>query len=146
MVCYQSIALTASAIQAIQVPCSFKYVRGLIFVLRRSDDIQAIGPTAINKMVEYSPDITALVRLNVKVNGVRRQLQDITSFEWLYEMKRLFPKAELCDYFLDSKIGPTTNTRTIYGVLVGRNYDESMESGKQCISIGVNISPNGATT
>ena len=45
-------------------------------MLRRLQDIQDITPTGINKMVEYSPDVTNIVRLNVKINGIKRQLQD----------------------------------------------------------------------
>jgi hypothetical protein len=86
---YQNIALTTSAIQSIQIPCSFKYVRGLIFVLRRTQDIQDITPTGINKLVEYSPDVSNIVNLNVKINGIRRQIQDFQNgFEWLPELKR----------------------------------------------------------
>ncbi len=47
-------------------------------------------------------------------------------FEWLYELKRLYPEAQYCDYFLESKIGPTasqpgnSNVRTIYGYISGQ--------------------------
>ena len=144
---YQTVALSAGSNQTIQVPCSYKYVRGLIFVLRRLQDIQDITPTGINKLVEYSPDVSNIQKLNVRINGIRRQLNDFTSFEWLYELKRLFPSAETCDYFLETKIGPTashpdyTNVRTIYGLLVGRNYDPNLESGLDTggISSAINI-------
>jgi hypothetical protein len=54
---------------------------------------------------------------------------------------------ETCDYFLASKIGPTasnpsyTNVRTIYGLLVGKNYDNSTESGIDTgsVSSAINI-------
>ena len=62
-------------------------------------------------------------------------------------MKRLFPASETCDYFIESKIGPTasnpsnTNVRTIYGLLVGRCYDPATESGLDTggISSAINI-------
>ena len=145
---YQSLQLLGSSKQSLQVPCSFKYVRGLIFVLRRNQDIQDITPTGINKMVEYSPNVSNIVQLNVRINGVYRQLQAFqNSYEWLYELKRVFPPAQFCDYFLDSKIGPTashpeyTNVRTIYGLLVGQNYDPQLESGIDTggISSAINI-------
>ena len=98
-------------------------------------------------MVEYSPDVSNIQKFNVRINGIRRQLQDFTSFEWLYELKRLFPSVETCDYFLENKIGPTdsnpayTNVRTIYGLLVGNNYDPNLESGLNTggISSAINI-------
>src|SRR5690606_22173022 len=91
---YQTLNLSSSSKQSIQVPCSFKYVRALLFVLRRNQDVQDITPTGINKLVEYSPDVSNIVKLNVRINGVNRQLQDFTSFEWLYELKRLYPEAQ----------------------------------------------------
>ena len=145
---HQSLALGLSARQSVQVPCNFKYVRGLVFVLRRLQDMQDITPTGINKLVEYSPDVSNIVALNVKINGVKRQLQDFqNSYEWLYELKRLFPASETCDYFIESKIGPTaanpgnTTVRTIYGLLVGRSYDTATESGIDTggISSAINI-------
>jgi hypothetical protein len=100
--------------------------------------------------------------------------------EWLYELKRLYPDCKDCDYFIESKIGPTpsnpsnSSVRTIYGLLLGNNYDPSMESGinaggissgitieitltnnftnphlLQCFILHdrwINISPNGSTT
>jgi hypothetical protein len=126
---YQPIPLGTSSIQSIQISCSYKYIRGVVFVLRRLQDIQDITPTGVNKLVSYSPDVSNIVKINVKINGIRRQLQDFqNSYEWLYELKRFFPSAETCDYFLESKIGPTeanpsnTTVRTIYGLLVSKNY------------------------
>src|SRR6202034_4217217 len=55
---YQTVSLTNSQKQSIQVPCSFKYVRGLVFVIRRVQDIGNITPTGINKLVEYSPEVS----------------------------------------------------------------------------------------
>ena len=145
---YQTLNLSSSSKQSLQVPCSKKYVRALIFVLRRNQDVQDITPTGINKLVEYSPDVSNIVKLNVRINGVNRQLQDFQNgFEWLYELKRVYPEAQYCDYFLESKIGPTasqpgnSNVRTIYGLLVGRNYDTQTESGMDTggISSAINV-------
>ncbi len=87
---YQSTTLINASTQSIQIPCSFKYVRAILFVLRRQQDIQNIQLQ--NKLSEYSPDVSNILRLNVKVNGVRRQLQDFTRpYDWLYELKHVFP-------------------------------------------------------
>ena len=72
----------------------------------------------------------------MKINGVRRFLQDLTRpYDWLYELKKVFPSSRAADYFIESRIGPTntnasyTNVRTIYGLLVGQSYDDKTESG-----------------
>jgi hypothetical protein len=99
------------------------------------NDIVNIGNSGINKLVEYSPEVTNVVKLDVKINGIKRQLQDFTDIDWLYELKRLIPSAQYCDYFVEPKIGATamnpsyTNVRNIYGLLVGQCYDPKSESG-----------------
>lgn len=132
---YQLVPLGLSTTQTIQVPVPWKYIRGIVMVIRRVQDIQAIGPTSINKLVEYSPEVSNIVNLNVIINGLKRQMQDFQNIDWLSELKRLLPRSEYCDYFIDSKIGPTasspnnTNVRTIYGLLLGQCYDTKTESG-----------------
>jgi len=132
---YQTISMSTSAKQSLQIPTSFKYVRGLVFVIRQLSNIQNITPTGINKLVEYDPEVSNIQLLNVKINTIRRQLQDFTSFQWLYELKRMFPSVETCDYFVEPKIGPTpavpgnTTVRCIYGLLIGNNYTPEVESG-----------------
>jgi hypothetical protein len=62
-------------------------------------------------------------------------------------IETFLPSVETCDYFLESKIGPTeanpsnTTVRTIYGLLVGKNYDPTMESGLDAggISSGIYV-------
>ena len=73
-------------------------------MIRRVQDIGNIAPTGINKLVEYSPEVSNIVTLNVSINGIKRQLQDLTDIDWLYELKRLMPQARYCDYFLNLKL------------------------------------------
>jgi hypothetical protein len=143
---YQLVPMGLSTIQTLQVPVPFKYIRGIVMVIRRVQDIQAIGPTSINKLVEYSPEVSNVVNMSVMINGIKRQMQDFQNVDWLFELKRLLPRARYCDYFIDSKIGPTalspnnTNVRTIYGMLLGQAYDPATESGINGPSLSSQIS------
>jgi hypothetical protein len=129
----QSTALTPNAQSVtILLPTRFRWAGKVLAVVRKVSDISNIdgvtGSTGLTKLKFFTGDLTEVTRANVRFNSILRYQENLVGSEALnYELKKLFPSAEKCDYFQNVTTNGTTNS--MYALRLGNSISQEMESG-----------------
>lgn len=114
----------------------------ILALVRKTSDITAINagltsaPTSsvVNKLRQYTGDLTEVTKANVIIAGIPRYAEDLsTSLALVHELKKLFPSAQYSDYFQNITTNGTTNS--MYVFRIGRDIGETRESGVDCSSL-----------
>lgn len=136
---WQSTPITPSAQSVtILLPTRFRWAGKVLAVVRKVSDITSINGTAgnpgLNKLKFFTGDLTEITRANIRFNSqLRYQESLVGSMALNYELKKLFPSVEKCDYFQSVTTNGTTNS--MYGLRLGNSISQEMESGINMASL-----------
>ncbi len=119
-------ALPLSAQQTIQIPIAYNSVRGIVWGVRRVADLSS--NTLATKQYLMSSELTDIVSLDLRINSQKRQQDVFVGVEEaIPETRRLFPIANMSDYWSSLTLNKTTHQ--LLGMLAGQAYCTSCTSG-----------------